>query len=165
MGLGFRARIFLASASNAGVQFMSSIMFVVAGPLFRDQYHLASSDVAIIMAVVIPFSGVITQVSPVACAAFRCAEGQKKPVVGAWSDRLRSRHGRRRPFILVGSIVCALGMLLFGFSNLLGLACGDNPDGTTVDKHVWGVVVSRESALAFFLSSHCGHSLAFSVSW
>ena len=61
--LGFRSRTFLASASNAGVQFMSSIMFAVGGPLFRDQYHLASSDVAIIMAVVIPFSGVITQVS------------------------------------------------------------------------------------------------------
>jgi GPH family glycoside/pentoside/hexuronide:cation symporter len=30
------------------------------------------------------------------------------PFVGNWSDRLRSRWGRRRPFILVGALMCAV---------------------------------------------------------
>jgi hypothetical protein len=47
--------------------------------LIRDcsQFRLPSSEVTIIMAVVVPVSGILTQ-----------------PIVGAWSDRLASRHGR-----------------------------------------------------------------------
>lgn len=34
------------------------------------------------------------------------------PLVGGWSDRIKSRSGRRRPFLLVGSFVCALSFLV-----------------------------------------------------
>ena len=123
--LGFRTRTFLASASNAGVQFMNSIMFAVGGPLFQDNFKLNSSDVAIVLAVVGPVSGILVQ-----------------PIIGAWSDRYRSRHGRRRPFILAGSLCCSVGMLLVAFSNLLGIACGDDPAGTTTASHAWGIAFS-----------------------
>ena len=45
------------------------------------------------------------------------------PVVGAWSDRTRTRYGRRVPFLLAASAICALGMLGLAFSHgVVGLA-------------------------------------------
>ncbi len=34
------------------------------------------------------------------------------PVFGAWSDRVRTRWGRRRPFLIVGTLLCALSLLV-----------------------------------------------------
>jgi GPH family glycoside/pentoside/hexuronide:cation symporter len=34
------------------------------------------------------------------------------PIVGSWSDRLHSRWGRRRPFLVVGAILCAAGLVV-----------------------------------------------------
>lgn len=34
------------------------------------------------------------------------------PIIGGWSDRIRSKYGRRRPFLLVGSFVCAASFLM-----------------------------------------------------
>jgi solute carrier family 45 protein 1/2/4 len=97
-------------------------MFAVGGPLFQDQFKLQSSEVSIILAVVGPVSGILVQ-----------------PLIGAWSDRFRSRHGRRRPFILAGSLSCAVGMLLVAFSKLIGIACGDDETGTTSPSHTFGI--------------------------
>lgn len=84
--------------------------------------RLQNSDVSIIFAVVGPISGIFVQ-----------------PIIGAWSDRFKSKYGRRRPFIMVGSLLCAVGMLLVAFSNLLGLACGDDANSTTSAGHGWGI--------------------------
>lgn len=45
-----------------------------------------------------------------------------QPIVGAWSDRTRTKLGRRRPFIIVGSILAAISLLLFPFSPMLAIA-------------------------------------------
>jgi hypothetical protein len=103
MTLGFRTRTFLASASNAGVQFMSSIMFAVGGPLFRDQYHLASSDVAIIMAVVIPFSGVVTQVSGCAWSVFS-AHPKRESAGGGSVERSAAVAARQEAALYPGGL-------------------------------------------------------------
>ena len=39
-----------------------------------------------------------------------------QPVIGAWSDRLRTRIGRRMPFILVGAPLAALSFILLPLS-------------------------------------------------
>jgi solute carrier family 45, member 1/2/4 len=39
-----------------------------------------------------------------------------QPIVGAIADESKSRFGRRRPFILVGSVVVAICMLTLGFT-------------------------------------------------
>lgn len=38
-----------------------------------------------------------------------------QPLVGAYADRSRSRFGRRRPFMLIGSGIAAFGMVLLGW--------------------------------------------------
>lgn len=34
------------------------------------------------------------------------------PLFGAWSDRVRTRWGRRKPFLVIGTLLCALSLLL-----------------------------------------------------
>ncbi|KAK8921129.1 Sucrose transport protein SUT1 [Platanthera zijinensis] len=50
------------------------------------------------------------------------------PTVGLWSDRSRSRFGRRRPFILTGSVVICISVLVIGFSSDIGVALGDTQE-------------------------------------
>ena len=48
-----------------------------------------------------------------------------QPIVGAMSDKTWSpRFGRRKPFFLVGAIVCSLALLAFPFSSSLWMAAG-----------------------------------------
>ena len=122
MVLSFRLRMFLASSANAGVQFMQSIMFALSAPLFQSLFRIPASSVTIIFAVVGPVSGIIFQ-----------------PLVGAWSDRYQSKFGKRRPFILLGSIFSSIGMLILAFSALIGQAFGDSASGTTMSDHKWGI--------------------------
>lgn len=44
--------------------------------------------------------------------AARCFDAMTDPVAGLLSDRTQSRYGPRKPWILVGSILAALGLLL-----------------------------------------------------
>jgi solute carrier family 45 protein 1/2/4 len=45
-----------------------------------------------------------------------------QPVVGAISDRSTSKYGRRRPFMIGGSVLVGAGLLLLGWTpELVGL--------------------------------------------
>jgi len=44
-----------------------------------------------------------------------------QPAVGAWSDRLRTRLGRRLPFILIGAPIAAIAFGLVPLANALPL--------------------------------------------
>ncbi|KAL0485650.1 hypothetical protein AKO1_011902, partial [Acrasis kona] len=54
-----------------------------------------------------------------------------QPIVGALSDRTRSSFGRRRPYILVGSIIVVFSLLLIPNSIEFGRLFGDSSDTTT----------------------------------
>lgn len=48
-----------------------------------------------------------------------------QPIIGALSDRTWSpRFGRRKPFFLIGAIICSLALLAFPFSSSLWMAAG-----------------------------------------
>lgn len=64
------------------------------------------------------------------------------PVVGAWSDRTRSRLGRRAPFLLAGAVAVAAGFaMLFNVPEL--------PAGVTI-AWVAGVYFAMASAYSLF---------------
>lgn len=48
-----------------------------------------------------------------------------QPCVGIWSDKCTSRFGRRRPFILAGSIMISFAVILIGYSADIGYVLGD----------------------------------------
>ncbi|KAG0470121.1 hypothetical protein HPP92_016216 [Vanilla planifolia] len=50
------------------------------------------------------------------------------PTVGLWSDKCRSRFGRRRPFILTGCLIIACSVLVISFSSDIGAALGDTKE-------------------------------------
>lgn len=45
-----------------------------------------------------------------------------QPIVGALSDRTLSRWGRRTPYLLVGAVICSLGLFAMPFSTTLLMA-------------------------------------------
>lgn len=48
-----------------------------------------------------------------------------QPCVGIWSDKCSLKLGRRRPFILAGSLMIAVAVVLIGFSADIGYLLGD----------------------------------------
>ncbi|CAL5056580.1 unnamed protein product [Urochloa decumbens] len=51
-----------------------------------------------------------------------------QPCVGVWSDKCRSKYGRRRPFILAGCLMICAAVTLIGFSADIGYILGDTTE-------------------------------------
>ncbi|TXT15735.1 hypothetical protein VHUM_00238 [Vanrija humicola] len=79
-----------------GTQVVWSIEMAYASP-FLIELGLSKSLMSLVF-MAGPLSGLIMQ-----------------PLVGAYADRSRSRFGRRRPFMLIGSGIAAFGMVLLGW--------------------------------------------------
>lgn len=65
-----------------------------------------------------------------------------QPIVGVVSDSYTGRLGRRRPFILFGTIFCAVGMALIGLCVKLGALLGDNVNGEDPHDHTWAILLA-----------------------
>ncbi|KAJ9554447.1 hypothetical protein OSB04_018492 [Centaurea solstitialis] len=57
-----------------------------------------------------------------------------QPCVGIWSDRCSSKYGRRRPFILVGSLMISIAVITIGFSADIGYLLGDTKEHCSTFK-------------------------------
>ncbi|KAL6123848.1 hypothetical protein ACLB2K_076365 [Fragaria x ananassa] len=64
-----------------------------------------------------------------------------QPIVGYYSDRCKSRFGRRRPFIVAGVALVAITVFLIGYAADIGVACGDSLDKLTKSRAVAVFVV------------------------
>ncbi|KAJ9675257.1 hypothetical protein PVL29_024279 [Vitis rotundifolia] len=51
-----------------------------------------------------------------------------QPTVGYYSDHCNSQWGRRRPFIIAGTTLVTLAVILIGFAADIGKSAGDPPD-------------------------------------
>lgn len=57
-----------------------------------------------------------------------------QPCVGIWSDKCTSKYGRRRPFILVGSLMISVAVLVIGFAADIGYLFGDTRESCRTFK-------------------------------
>lgn len=57
-----------------------------------------------------------------------------QPCVGIWSDKCTSRYGRRRPFILAGSLMISAAVIIIGFSADIGYLLGDTKEHCSTFK-------------------------------
>jgi maltose/moltooligosaccharide transporter len=91
-------RTFLLGFGFLGVSIIWS-MYNAYVPIFlKESFHLRSSIIGVIMTIDNIFAIVLL------------------PFLGALSDRTRTRLGRRRPYILVGSILAAVFFILIPYS-------------------------------------------------
>ncbi|KIM38864.1 hypothetical protein M413DRAFT_447558 [Hebeloma cylindrosporum] len=80
-----------------GVQIFWSVEMSYASPYLLS-LGLSKSSMAIVF-VAGPLSGLVMQ-----------------PLIGVLADNCTSRFGRRRPYMLLGAVICAIAMLLLGFT-------------------------------------------------
>ncbi|KAJ9187515.1 hypothetical protein P3X46_002961 [Hevea brasiliensis] len=57
-----------------------------------------------------------------------------QPCVGIWSDKSTSKFGRRRPFILAGSVMISVAVIIIGFSADIGYILGDTKEHCSTFK-------------------------------
>ncbi len=85
-----------------------------------------------------------------------------QPIIGALSDRTWSkRFGRRKPYFLVGAILCSLALFLFPFSSSLWMAAGllwilDAGNNTAMEPYrafVADVLPVKEQRRGFMIQS------------
>lgn len=72
-----------------------------------------------------------------------------QPIVGILSDRCNSRLGRRRPFLIFGSLIAALCILFFAYAAQIGVLLGDSK-AEEVDEFVTKPRALLVAILAFW---------------
>lgn len=93
--------IYSLCIANFGINCAWALEFALTTPYFEQALN-SGKVISHAVWIVGPLSGLIVA-----------------PIVGALSDRCRSRFGRRRPFILVGLFATLLGMVLFPNAQLI----------------------------------------------
>ncbi|WP_425826608.1 MFS transporter [Streptomyces fractus] len=95
-------------------------------------FGLVAATFGVMMAIILPtafsLSVVLERIAPGReqmlggiAAAGALAGMLSGPAAGVWSDRTRSRHGRRRPFLLGGLVVGVAGSVVLAFAGNVGM--------------------------------------------
>ncbi|KAA8529448.1 hypothetical protein F0562_033753 [Nyssa sinensis] len=109
------ARLILTCTVAAGVQFGWALQLSLLTPYIQTLgiEHAFSSFIWLCG----PITGLVVQ-----------------PCVGIWSDKCTSKYGRRRPYILVGSLMISAAVIIIGFSADIGYILGDTQEHCSTFK-------------------------------
>ncbi|CAM6126670.1 unnamed protein product [Calypogeia fissa] len=105
----------LASMVAAGIQFGWALQLSLLTPYIQTLgiEHAFSSFIWLCG----PITGLVVQ-----------------PCIGIWSDRCKSKWGRRRPFIVSGALMVAVSVTVIGFSADAGYILGDSHESCETYK-------------------------------
>lgn len=95
------ARIYSLCIANFGINCAWALEFAITTPYFEQSLN-SGKVISHAVWIVGPLSGLVVA-----------------PIVGALSDRCRSRFGRRRPFIFAGLLATIIGMTVFSNAQLV----------------------------------------------
>lgn len=59
-----------------------------------------------------------------------------QPIVGVISDGCKSKYGRRRPFLLGGSVIVVISLLFIGWTREIASFLTREKEGDTVSYHL-----------------------------
>ena len=116
------AKITLVASIAAGVQFGWALQLSLLTP-YVQQLGLPHKWAAVVW-LCGPISGLLVQ-----------------PIVGYYSDRCKSRFGRRQPFIAAGAALVAIAVFLIGYAADIGVKSGDSLEKKTKPRAVLVFVV------------------------
>ncbi|CAI0387574.1 unnamed protein product [Linum tenue] len=130
------ATLVLSCTVAAGVQFGWALQLSLLTP-----YIQASEDVVIAselrtLGIEHAFSSFIWLCGPITGLVVQ-------PCVGIWSDKCTSKYGRRRPYILAGSLMISIAVIIIGFSADIGYLLGDTKEHCSTFKgtRTWAAIV------------------------
>ncbi len=84
---------------------------------------LLNTQTALLMAYLISVIGIAPAIAGSLLFISKIYDGVTDPVMGIISDKTRSRWGRRRPYLLIGGLLCAISVVaMFSIPPLSGLA-------------------------------------------
>ncbi|KAI0628935.1 MFS general substrate transporter [Trametes polyzona] len=65
-----------------------------------------------------------------------------QPLIGVLADNSKSRFGRRRPYMVVGCIICTAAMLLLGFTRPFASIFSPNPSSANDILTIWLAILA-----------------------
>lgn len=130
------ARLFALTNGLIGLQFCWAVQ---VGYITKTLLELGLSERYVSLAWLAgPIAGIIVQ-----------------PTVGILSDKCVSRFGRRRPFLVAGTTLAVICLLLFAYSAQIGRAFGDS-DNLLVKPRALAVAIASFWALDFSINAAQG---------
>ncbi|KAI8331943.1 major facilitator superfamily domain-containing protein [Chlamydoabsidia padenii] len=132
-GRGLTLKILFLTLSLAGLQFTWSVEMAYGTPYLLS-LGLSKSHMSLVW-IAGPLSGLIMQ-----------------PVAGAFSDNCTSRWGRRRPFIVVGSIMVVASLIVIGWTREITALFVDDTDMAKFKKLSIGIAIACIYILDFSIN-------------
>lgn len=65
-----------------------------------------------------------------------------QPIVGLMSDRCTSRFGRRRPFLVAGSVISVFFLMVFAYAEQIGRLFGDSAEETVKPRAIYVAILA-----------------------